>query len=72
MLSIRAPVQAPVSEGEVTEVGLLIPTQQAEALEAVAHRLGLTAGAVVRRLICDFLRAPPDLYRARSAQVDRP
>jgi hypothetical protein len=42
--------------GEVVELGLLLHAGQVAALEAAAHRLGLTAGQVVRRLIRDFLR----------------
>ena len=42
-------------EGEVLEVPLLLPAWQATALEEVAYRQGLTAGALTRRLIGDFL-----------------
>jgi hypothetical protein len=44
------------TEAEVLEVPLLLPAWQATALEEVAHRQGLTAGALTRRLIGDFLR----------------
>jgi hypothetical protein len=38
------------------DVGLLLHPGQAAALAEAAHRLGLTAGEMVRRLIGDFLR----------------
>ncbi len=44
--------------GEIVEVGLLLSARQAAALEASAHRAGLTTGAMVRRLIGDFLGGP--------------
>ena len=45
---------------EVVELGLLLPAWQAGALEAAAHRRGLTAGQLARLLIRDFLdRAAP-------------
>jgi hypothetical protein len=42
-------------EGEVVEIPLLLPGWQASALETVAHEHGLTAGAMVRRLVRDFV-----------------
>ena len=42
-------------ESEVREVPLLLPAWQVTALEEVAYRHGLTAGALARRLIADFL-----------------
>jgi len=42
-------------EQEVTEVGLILPVPHVAALEAEAHRLGLTTGELVRWLIRDFL-----------------
>jgi hypothetical protein len=47
---------AGVGGRDVTDVGLLLPLGQAAALAEAAHRLGLTAGEMVRRLIGDFLR----------------
>jgi hypothetical protein len=41
---------------DIIDVGLLLPLGQAAALAEAAHRLGLTAGEMVRRLIGDFLR----------------
>jgi hypothetical protein len=41
---------------DVIDVGLLLHLGQAAALAEAAHRLGLTAGEMVRRLIGDFLR----------------
>jgi hypothetical protein len=48
-------------EGEVVEVPLLLPGWQMSALEKVAHQRGLTAGAIVRNLIREFIaaRLPP-------------
>jgi hypothetical protein len=45
---------------EVVEVSLLLSSRQISALEAAAHRRGLTAGEMVRRLLQDFIagRAP--------------
>jgi hypothetical protein len=40
----------------VVEVNLLLHAGQVAALEAAAHRRGLTAGQMVRRLVRDFLR----------------
>jgi hypothetical protein len=45
----------------VVEVRLLVPARQVAALAAAAERQGLTAGQLLRRLIDDFLRLPPDL-----------
>jgi hypothetical protein len=55
----RAPgaeeVCPPLLEGEVVEIPLLLPGWQASALETVAHEHGVTAGAMVRYLLCDFI-----------------
>jgi hypothetical protein len=48
------PLQGP--EGEIVEVPLLLPVWQVSALERVAHQRGLTAGQMVRQLLCDVLR----------------
>jgi len=57
-------VRALASDGEaipfpsdhgVVEVPLLLPEWQVEALEALAHARGLTAGEMVRQLLSDFL-----------------
>ena len=42
-------------EDEVVEVALLLPGWQAAALEEAAHARGLTAAAMVRRLLREFL-----------------
>jgi hypothetical protein len=42
----------------VVEVPLLLSVKQMRALEQVAHRRGLTAGEMVRRLLGDFIRNP--------------
>jgi hypothetical protein len=44
-------------EGEVIEVSLLLPGWQVSALEMAAHQRGLTAAAVVRNLIREFIAA---------------
>ena len=43
------------AEPQVAEV--LLSAGQAAALEEEAHRQGLTAGQLLRRLVADFLRA---------------
>jgi hypothetical protein len=40
---------------EVVELALLLSAEQAAALEAVGHLLDLTAAALARRIIGDFL-----------------
>jgi hypothetical protein len=44
-----------LDEAGVVELGLLLPGGQAAALEAAAHRCGLTTGQLLRRLLRDFL-----------------
>ncbi|MBI1917293.1 MAG: hypothetical protein HYS12_21545 [Planctomycetes bacterium] len=43
------------STDDVVEVPLLVPAWQVEALEALAHAHGLTAGEMVRHLLSEFL-----------------
>jgi hypothetical protein len=43
------------AEGEVIEVPLLLPGWQVKVLETAAHSRGLTAGAMVRTLLRDFI-----------------
>ena len=45
----------PLIEGDVVELPLLLPTCQALILETLAHQQGLTAAALVRHLLSDFL-----------------
>lgn len=48
-----------VSQGtEVVELRLLLPANQASALEAAAGRLELSVAALVRCAISDFLQSP--------------
>jgi hypothetical protein len=62
-LTIGAPLESPPKapggpidiEAEVVELGLLLPRGQALALEAAAHRRGLTTGQLLRHLLRDFL-----------------
>jgi hypothetical protein len=42
-------------DDEMVELPLLLPGRQAEALEAAAHRRGLTVAQMIRRLIRAFL-----------------
>ncbi len=53
----------PPMEEEVVEIPLLLPGWEVTILETVAHQRGLTAGAMVRHLLRDFLvhktPAPP-------------
>jgi hypothetical protein len=41
-------------DDEMTELALLLPTRQAQALQAAAHDRGLTAAQLLRSLIRDF------------------
>ncbi len=45
-------------EGDVVELPLLLPGWQVLKLEMVAHQRGLTAAAMVRYLLHDFLTSP--------------
>lgn len=56
-------VRALLREEEVVEIPLLLSGWQASVLETVAHQRGLTAGAMVRHLVHDFLvqTTPPYL-----------
>lgn len=49
----------PRIDGDVVELSLLLPGWQLSKLETVAHRHGLTAGAMVRHLLRDFLTETP-------------
>ena len=40
---------------ELTELAVLVPGWQAEALEEAAHRQGLTAGQLLRQMLNRFL-----------------
>jgi hypothetical protein len=42
-------------EGEVVELPLLLPRWQALILETLAHQRGMTAAAMVRHLLREFL-----------------
>jgi hypothetical protein len=44
-------------DDEVVEVALLLPRWQAEALVQAAHERGLTAGQMLRKLICKSLKS---------------
>jgi hypothetical protein len=58
--------------GEVVEISLLMPDWQVCALEAAAHRRGLTAGEMVRSLVREFLGRLPAHYPAdRVASATR-
>jgi hypothetical protein len=50
---------------DVVEISLLLPGWQASVLETVAHQRGVTAAAMVRHLLHDFLVGP----RVRSGQT---
>jgi hypothetical protein len=45
----------PLPTDDVVEIPLLLPDWQVQALEALAHERGLTAGEMVRRLLGEFL-----------------
>ena len=44
-------------ENEVVEIDLLLPANQASALEVAAVRAGLSVAALVRRVVSDFLQS---------------
>lgn len=46
-------------EGDVVELPLLLPGWQVMKLETVAHQHGMTAAAMVRNLLRDFLTIAP-------------
>jgi hypothetical protein len=52
-------LRRPLIEEEVVEISILLPGWQASFLETLAHQHGLTAGAMVRHLLRDFLAAVP-------------
>jgi carbon storage regulator len=61
-LGFKAPAEVPILrselspvDAEMTELMLLLPRGQAEALEAAAQDLGLTVGQVLRHLVREFL-----------------
>ncbi len=49
----------PSLEGEVVELPLLLPGWQVTKLETAAHERGMTAAAMVRFLLRDFLKIAP-------------
>lgn len=49
----------PSIEGDVVELPLLLPGWQVTRLETVAHQRGMTAAAMVRHLLRDFLALAP-------------
>ena len=52
-------LREPLLEEEVVELPILLPGWQASFLETLAHERGLTAGAMVRHLLHDFLMTMP-------------
>jgi hypothetical protein len=56
----------PSVEGDVVELPLLLPGWQVTKLETVAHEHGMTAAAMVRYLLRDFLNIAPLHQRAPS------
>jgi hypothetical protein len=57
----------PSSEGDVVELPLLLPGWQVTKLESVAHQRGMTAAAMVRYLLRDFLTFAPAQPRAPTS-----
>jgi hypothetical protein len=68
---IPADGQSSPPAADVIEVHLLVPAQQAAALEAVAARLELTVGTLIRRAVSDFLQSPAD-SRTPEGQASSP
>jgi hypothetical protein len=56
----------PTNEGDVVELPLLLPGWQVSKLETVAHQRGMTAAAMVRHLLRDFLSVAPSRHCASS------
>lgn len=50
----------PPSDQEVVELQLLLPRQQAQALEAAARARGMTTGQILRRVIADLFPVTRD------------
>lgn len=48
-----------LSDSEVVEMSLLLPTWQVAALETAAHTQGLTTGQMLRRVIRQFFGHVP-------------
>lgn len=57
----------PPHDLEVVELPLLLPGWQVSKLETVAHQRGMTAAAMVRHLLRDFLTVAPSQRCAPSA-----
>jgi hypothetical protein len=56
----------PPLDAEVVELPLLLPGWQVSKLETVAHERGMTAAAMVRHLLRDFLTVAPAQPRVPS------
>jgi hypothetical protein len=56
--SVKEPC-TPSFEGDVVELSLLLPGWQVTKLETAAHERGMTAAAMVRYLLRDFLTMTP-------------
>lgn len=56
----------PLIEGDVVELPLLLPGWQVSKLETVAHQRGMTAAAMVRHVLCDFLTLGVNSGRLRD------
>ena len=59
-----APAGVMRQDQEVVELHLLLPRYQADELEAVAHRRGMTTGQMLRRVIGEMLAAQPVTARS--------
>lgn len=57
----------PSHEGEVIELPLLLPGWQVTKLESVAHQRGMTAAAMVRNVLRDFLNIAPTQHRTPTS-----
>ena len=57
----------PLIEEDVVELPLLLPGWQVSKLETVAHQRGMTAAAMVRHLLRDFLTIGPMQHRLPSS-----
>ena len=57
----------PSSEADVVELPILLPGWQVMRLETVAHQRGMTAAAMVRNLLRDFLAVAPTQKRSPAS-----
>jgi hypothetical protein len=55
-----------LAEADVVEWTLLLPGKQAAAVEALAHRFGMTTGNLLRLMIADWVNQQSHLHAHRD------